>query len=387
MKRKISSLILCTIMIICSVFVNPKLVSAAQQNAYGLKDSDLIKINKNIDRVLSSKYEAMKTLEFVSNSDIIEDPKLSELNDKNMNFFIELSKKVDSRINDYTSEVNIDNISKESNDKYIANVTYSVEFKLVNSEVLSKSTDEKYRVELVYKNNDWYITKLLDLDTDIDKTDIIDTTYTVKTKSLIDNNNTEFPDYENILDSKISTINDVSNDIDTYYQNFKIEPEMIMRRSYSGYNHSGAVEYAHKWANGRNPEYKDFVDVDCTNFVSQCAYEGGGIPSRSIPPAWTPAKKNDMIVAKAWTSVTHFYDFMTSMGYASSPPDGVKHGSLGDVIQFYNQSKGDYTHAAILTKLDNTGIYYSAHSKNRYDYPVWLAFDGTYTNIRLIKFW
>ena len=78
---------------------------------------------------------------------------------------------------------------------------------------------------------------------------------------------------------------------------------------------------------------------------------------------------------------------MTSMGYASSPPDGVKHGDLGDIIQFYNSSKSDYTHAAIITKMDDIGMYYSAHSNNRYDYPVWLAFDGTYTNIRLIKFW
>ena len=45
------------------------------------------------------------------------------------------------------------------------------------------------------------------------------------------------------------------------------------------YNRSAAVEYAHQWAFGRNPEFYDFSQIggDCTNFASQCLYAGGGV--------------------------------------------------------------------------------------------------------------
>lgn len=398
MKKFFRSFIIFSIILVFSLLLNSTSTYAFQNNSYVLNDEDLSKINENINKLLSSKYESMKTLESINVSNIIEDPKLSELIDKNNKFFIELTKKVGAKIDNYTSVVNIDNLEQKSNDTFITNVSYSVEFKLSNSEVLSKSGNEKYRVELTSNNGNWYINKLLDLHTDIDNTAILEEENKIETRSITNiTSNLDFPNYENTLDAKIATINNVSNNIDEYYENLTIKPEITLpgnyslntrsASSYSGYNRSGAVEYAHKWANDRNPEYKDFGNVDCTNFVSQCAYEGGGIPSRSIPPAWTPANKNDIIVAKAWTSVNEFYDFMTSMGYASSPPDGVKHGDLGDIIQFYNSSKSDYTHAAIITKMDDIGMYYSAHSNNRYDYPVWLAFDGTYTNIRLIKFW
>ena len=41
-----------------------------------------------------------------------------------------------------------------------------------------------------------------------------------------------------------------------------------------GYNRQSAVEYARRWALGRNPAYYDFEGIggDCTSFVSQCLY-------------------------------------------------------------------------------------------------------------------
>lgn len=43
------------------------------------------------------------------------------------------------------------------------------------------------------------------------------------------------------------------------------------------YNRNSAVEYARKWALGRNPKYANFDGMggDCTNFASQCLYAGG----------------------------------------------------------------------------------------------------------------
>jgi|GEM_PF-3559185 len=47
---------------------------------------------------------------------------------------------------------------------------------------------------------------------------------------------------------------------------------------------TAAVAYANQWALGRNPDYDNHGDADCTNFVSQCLHaagfedEGGGVP-------------------------------------------------------------------------------------------------------------
>ncbi|MBF6145530.1 amidase domain-containing protein [Nocardia nova] len=37
---------------------------------------------------------------------------------------------------------------------------------------------------------------------------------------------------------------------------------------------AAAVAYANQWALGRNPEYDNHGDADCTNFVSQCLRAG-----------------------------------------------------------------------------------------------------------------
>lgn len=52
------------------------------------------------------------------------------------------------------------------------------------------------------------------------------------------------------------------------------------------YNRTGAIEYAKKWWDGHNPNYVDYDNdnvkktSDCANFVSQCMYEGGGMPMK-----------------------------------------------------------------------------------------------------------
>ena len=45
------------------------------------------------------------------------------------------------------------------------------------------------------------------------------------------------------------------------------------------YNRKNVIEYAGKWAYGRNPQYYNFDNVggDCTSFASQCIYAGSKI--------------------------------------------------------------------------------------------------------------
>ncbi|EPY2275087.1 amidase domain-containing protein [Clostridium sporogenes] len=392
MRKKFSMLcLLCLILISFSLFTKSKVFAYESTKS----TNDLIKINKTIDRVLSSDYETLKTWKFTSCKDVIKDPKLLQLFDESSKFNVEWYKKGDIKINNYTSKVNIVDLIKESNDKYIANVTYDVSFKVIGNDFLSELTGERYRVELVNENNKWYVVKLLNLDTDLNTGNVDTPQNEINpiTKSLDKDN--KFPNYDKIINSKVSSINEVSSNIDEYAEKLKVDPSsdsndkmMANSRSYSGYNSSRAVAYAHRWAKDRNLDYIDFGS-DCTNFVSQCAYEGGGIPSRYLLPGWLPAFKKGPAYTKSWTCVKDFFNFMTKMGYASAPDGGCKKARLGDVLQFYNQSKKDWTHSVIVTKYDtkNYKMYCSAHTADHKDYPVWLIFGKTFGNIRLIKFW
>ena len=54
------------------------------------------------------------------------------------------------------------------------------------------------------------------------------------------------------------------------------------------YDRERAVEYAKKWALGRNPEYYDYSDIggNCTAFASQCVYAGCGIMNYTPDYGW-----------------------------------------------------------------------------------------------------
>ena len=77
------------------------------------------------------------------------------------------------------------------------------------------------------------------------------------------------------------------------------------------YDRAAAVAYAHKWAYGRNPAYFDYEEIggDCTNFASQCLYEGTGIMNFTPTFGWYYIDANRK--APAWTGVQYFYNFMT----------------------------------------------------------------------------
>lgn len=49
--------------------------------------------------------------------------------------------------------------------------------------------------------------------------------------------------------------------------------DVVTQGFYTYYSRQGAVNYANRWWNGRNPKYRSFSN-DCANFVSQSFYEG-----------------------------------------------------------------------------------------------------------------
>ena len=85
------------------------------------------------------------------------------------------------------------------------------------------------------------------------------------------------------------------------------------------YDRAAAIQYAHTWAFGRNPAYYDFEEVggDCTNFASQCLYEGTGIMNFTPDLGWYYIDPNRK--APAWTGVEYFFNFMTRNKISAGP--------------------------------------------------------------------
>lgn len=139
-------------------------------------------------------------------------------------------------------------------------------------------------------------------------------------------------------------------------------------RFLQNYDRNAAVEYAHRWAYGRNPDFYDYEKIggDCTNFASQCVYAGSGIMNFTPTFGWYYVNANQK--APAWTGVSYFYNFMTrkqlSVGPVAqnSPMEQIL---PGDVIQLSFQGDG-FQHSPVVVAVGNPvspeTILLAAHS-------------------------
>ena len=98
-----------------------------------------------------------------------------------------------------------------------------------------------------------------------------------------------------------------------------------------GYDRRAAARYAQQWAYARNPRFYDFEDIggDCTNFVSQCLYAGGGAMNYS-PSGWYYNDSDDR--APAWTGVEFLREFLLTNSGA---------GVYGEQAELYDLAAGD----------------------------------------------
>ncbi len=138
--------------------------------------------------------------------------------------------------------------------------------------------------------------------------------------------------------------------------------------SEKGYNRKKAVEYARKWALGRNPEYESFNGIggDCTNFISQCLYAGG--LKMNFTPIFGWYYRNSSERTASWTGVQFFYNFMISdKGYASESDSSAL--DIGDVIQL-GRKDGTFYHTLIVTGFNKSSYLVCAHSDDSLDRPL-----------------
>jgi len=87
----------------------------------------------------------------------------------------------------------------------------------------------------------------------------------------------------------------------------------------SPYDRRAAVEYAHRWAYSRNPNYYDYEGIggDCTNFASQSLYAGSGVMNYTPTFGWYYIDANRK--SPSWTGVPYFYNYLTRREISEGP--------------------------------------------------------------------
>lgn len=142
-------------------------------------------------------------------------------------------------------------------------------------------------------------------------------------------------------------------------------------------NRDNAASYALKYATNPNPDYPNWGDDDCTNFVSQCWAAADILTSLY----WYCQTK--LIYADAWVDVEKFATYMTENGYAYISYDS-NDAQKGDVIQLYNAVDG-WHHSIIINRIDENGIiHYCGHSNSREDKPLSDIYPASGESIRFV---
>lgn len=143
------------------------------------------------------------------------------------------------------------------------------------------------------------------------------------------------------------------------------------------YNRHAAVQYAERWWNGYNPNFKKF-SVDCTNYISQCLLAGGA-PMHDAPvrdKGWWYEGENWSF---SWT-VAHslrWYLSGSTTGLQGKEVSTAQELMPGDVICYDFEGDGRWDHNTIVVAKDvNDMPLVNAHTDNsRHRY--WSYVDST----------
>ncbi|MBR3133201.1 MAG: amidase domain-containing protein [Clostridia bacterium] len=132
------------------------------------------------------------------------------------------------------------------------------------------------------------------------------------------------------------------------------------------YNRDKTVAYAKKWAFGRNPKYYNYDNVggDCTNFISQCLYNGSKVMNYEKTTGWYYINGNNK--SPSWTGVEFLYKFIVNNKGVSIFGKEVKEDEIeiGDVIQL-SFDGSSFGHSLILVNKNEMTV--AAHTFNTYN--------------------
>lgn len=135
-----------------------------------------------------------------------------------------------------------------------------------------------------------------------------------------------------------------------------------------------ALNYAHRWAYGRNPVYYDFEKLggDCTNFASQCIFAGSGLMNYTPVHGWYYRNSHDR--SPSWTGVNFLYNFLINnkgLGPYAALVD-AKETEPGDIVQLSFKGGGFFQHSPLIVRAgaSQDEILVATHSDDVDYYPL-----------------
>lgn len=138
---------------------------------------------------------------------------------------------------------------------------------------------------------------------------------------------------------------------------------------HNGYNRAKAQQYAERWWNEPNPDYRYF-EVDCTNYVSQCLYAGGvqmNYTGKKDKGWWYRGGSQNAEWSYSWSvshSLFHYLASSRSTIKATMVPS-VHQLTIGDVIIYDWDGDSTFQHSTIVTASDAHGSpLINAHTVN-----------------------
>ena len=165
------------------------------------------------------------------------------------------------------------------------------------------------------------------------------------------------------------------------------------------YDREAAVNYAKRWALGRNPAYMDYElwGGDCTNFISQCL-RSGGIPldfnGSDVLKQWYWI--NDNKRTPTWTAAEPFYKYIIGNNKEGTSNFGIyareasyNELEIGDIIQLVYDNNA--YHNMIVSKVILEGKYLvdylvCQHTYDLLDYPLSLK-EGERRYIKILGYY
>ena len=142
------------------------------------------------------------------------------------------------------------------------------------------------------------------------------------------------------------------------------------------YDRQAAVQYAHRWAYGRNPAFYDYENIggDCTNFASQCLFAGSCIMNFTPTFGWYYIDANQK--APAWTGVEYPWNFLTRKAFSVGPVGesaSLEQLRPGDIVQL--SFKGEtFQHSPVVVAVGEEptlqNVLVAAHSYDADNRPL-----------------
>ena len=136
------------------------------------------------------------------------------------------------------------------------------------------------------------------------------------------------------------------------------------------YDRDAACQYATLWAMHRNPAYPDFSKLggDCTNFISQCLFAGGGIMNPTPTFGWYYYDLQHR--SPAWSAARYLCNFLKTNDARGPVARQAELSELepGDII-FLTRGDTAY-HSLFVSDISGPAALVSTHSFDAYRVPL-----------------